>query len=61
MNCAQCDADMVVIQGSAGSAVEGAFSEVWACENCGAEGTVTGNAEDNPREWEWVGEVFDDD
>lgn len=58
MHCANCDGYTAVIEHTEGATDDGQFSELWKCENCGATGTVKGDAGDAEDDWERDGRVF---
>jgi transcriptional regulator NrdR family protein len=58
MPCNQCGSVEVHVKDSTGGIKEGRFREKHECENCGAVGTVKGNAEEPAHTWTRYGSVF---
>ena len=52
-----CDHNAAQVVDSSGGIESGKFVEKYKCE-CGATGTIRGNAEDPASEWVRTGEVF---
>lgn len=59
MSCEQCGSPEVEIISERGGQESGRFFETWRCENCGARGTITGDAGAPAEQWNRNGAVFD--
>jgi hypothetical protein len=58
MPCNQCGSLNVTVEESSGGVKSGNFREKHECQNCGATGTIKGNAEDPADSWTRYGSVF---
>jgi hypothetical protein len=58
LSCDECDCDKIKCRKSTGGTDEGKFTERYICEYCGATGTITGRAENPPRDWRSRGDLF---
>lgn len=56
--CQSCGSDDINVTSSTGEDIEGEFKERYYCNNCGANGTVKGKAQDGPNDWSFGGELF---
>lgn len=57
--CADCGGATDLIEQSGGTKA-GQFVEKYECANCGAKGSIRGEASDPPQEWRRTGSVFNE-
>jgi hypothetical protein len=56
--CDECDNDEIKCRKSTGGVDDGKFTERFICRHCGATGTITGRAENQPQDWRTRGDLF---
>jgi hypothetical protein len=58
MQCGECHSYEIVCRNSTGAVEDGRFTEKFLCDDCGATGTISGRAEEPPRQWTTSGGLF---